>query len=138
MLGLIVPTVNFTILCFNRLPRTRLITVRILSTGGIISNHKVLDIHCKWSLSVVCQTTGPFDSSWLIAWITTSPSTHHNIHWRLWVTLTGGIFQSSNRLTIQVPNGFVHSPVNGIVVKINLWLVNTMESTSVISFDITL
>lgn len=130
-MGLLVSTVNLTVLGLDRLPRTRLVAVRVLLTRRVVSDDDTLDVHGEWSLGVVGQTTSPLNGTRLVVRVTTGPASHYQVHWGLWVATAGVASQTSNQSTVQQEISLFLCPVDGVSVELLLWRVDTVEGTTV-------
>lgn len=137
-MSLRITTINLSIFGNNWFPWTRGPIVGITFTSRIISGNNLFNIHGEWTSRVICDTTGPFDGSRGIRWITTSPDTEFDWHWGLWVPLRCGIKQSSHHGTIKRPSSLFHWPVNGIVMEHLSRCLHSVKFTSIISSDVSL
>lgn len=117
-MSLLNTAIDRTVLGLNRLPGTSLVTVQVLRASRVVCDLDTLHVHGEWSLAVVSKATGPLNGTRLVGWVTTGPSTGHDVHWSLWEALAVVWQDSSHDIAIDRPSDLVLCVFNtvGVVV----------------------
>lgn len=116
-----------------------LVAVRIRLSRRVVGSNNAFNVHVEWSLGVISFTSGPFNSTRLIAWVSSSPNTSHNVHRTLWVALSVIWQQSSDHVTVHSPGQLVFGPFDSVgQVVLKRVYRSVVELTSVVGCGVTL